>query len=389
MPRILFYVQYLEGIGHVVRAKRIVEELCRRGFTVTLVLGGHPISDFTAAGATVQQLPPLNASPTSYSLLLKPDGTPVDDDYKRARCDQLMATFETLKPHIIITEAYPMGRWAMDFELFPLLERAHTKSPRPLIITSCRDILQMPKKREKSDRSISRFEQFYDHMLIHGDPTFMTIEESFPPIAPLLHRATYTGLVVPEPPAPLGNDQTHFEVLVSGGGGAIAFDVLKHAMQAKAKTALSAARWLALTGPRMPEEQFRKLQTIAKDNDVRLERYMPDLAALMAGARLSVQRAGYNTIADLLMARCRGVLVPDADNNQMEQPRRAERLASLGHAVVVREDQLTTEAMAHAMDQALQLQPPDLNLDVNGAQHSADVIAELWKVHHQPPHLNA
>ena len=62
-PRVLFYVQYLEGIGHVVRARRIVEHLCRAGCRVDLIFGGHPLPEFKAGTATVHYLPPLSAEP--------------------------------------------------------------------------------------------------------------------------------------------------------------------------------------------------------------------------------------------------------------------------------------------------------------------------------------
>ena len=70
---------------------------------------------------------------------------------------------------------------------------------------------------------------------------------------------------------------------------------------------------------------------------MRLERYREGLTDLMRRAQLSIQRAGYNTIADLLIAGCRGVLVPDAAAGQREQPLRAEKLEALDRAVVVPE----------------------------------------------------
>ncbi len=379
-PRILFYVQYLEGIGHVMRAKRIVEELVRRGCRVALVLGGNPIPGFAVAGATIHQLPPVHVGQESYSVLLAEDGTPVDDAFKAARRDQLLEIYQAEQPNILITEAYPMGRWAMHFELEPLLATADADAQRPLILASLRDILQMPKSTEKSDKSIALFQRYYDAMIVHGDPDLVRIEESFPPLAGLIEQAHYTGLVAPVDQNPAVRPATdRFDVIVSGGGGAIGYQVLAAAIAAKPLSAQAEKRWLALAGPRMPEGDYERLARQAEANGVPLERYRDNLVGLMHGAQVSVQRAGYNTIADLLVARCPGVLVPDAGGGQMEQPLRAEKLAALNCAVVVPEDRLDPTALAVAIDRAVALPQRSTEFNLDGAAGAAEKICALWR----------
>ena len=390
-PHVFFYVQYLEGIGHVVRAKRIVEALCAQGCPVTMVLGGLPIEGFTAGPATLHQLPPLSASPASYSTLLKADGTIADDAYKFARRELLAQIFDQAAPDVLVTEAFPMGRWALQFELEPLLAHAHAQAHaqaeaagRPLILASLRDILQMPKRESKWRASVALFERYYDHMLVHGDPALVRIEESFPPLAHLLDRAHYTGLVAPDM-AVDGADgdepRETFDVIVSAGGGAIAHPVLSAAIEAKPHSVMAGASWLALAGPRMPELEYAALASAAADAGVRLERYRDGLAGLISRAQLSIQRAGYNTVADLSRTACRAVLVPDADDNQTEQPLRAAKLAALGRAVVVAEATLDAATMAAAIDQAMARQPETLALDLDGANAAAGIIRALWAAH--------
>lgn len=379
-PRILFYVQYLEGIGHVMRAKRIVEQLVRRGCHVALVLGGNPIPGFDVAGATIHQLPPVHVGQESYSVLLAEDGTPVDEAFKAARRDQLFAIYQAERPNIVITEAYPMGRWAMHFELEPLLALADAEAQRPLILASLRDILQMPKTTEKSDKSVELFQRYYDAMIIHGDPNLVRIEESFPPLAGLIGQAHYTGLVAPVDREPVARPATDmFDVLVSGGGGAIGYQVLAAAIAAKPLSAQAGKRWLALAGPRMSDDDYTRLAQQAEANGVHLERYRDDLVGLMRGAQVSVQRAGYNTIADLLVARCPGVLVPDAGGGQMEQPLRAEKLAALNCAVVVPEERLDPTTLAAAIDRAVALPQRSTEFNLDGAAQAAEKICALWR----------
>ncbi len=75
-----------------------------------------------------------------------------------------------------------------------------------------------------------------------------------------------------------------------------------------------------------------------------IERFRDDFAALLAGCRVSVSQAGYNTVLDILAARARAVLVPFAAERETEQLLRAERLAARGAAELVRESELTPAA---------------------------------------------
>jgi predicted glycosyltransferase len=377
--RVFYYVQYLEGIGHVVRASRIVEALLARGATVTLVLGGERVAGLSLPACEIVELPPLRASRESYSRLLRPDGGPVDTTYEVERRDVLLAAYERASPEVLLTEGYPMGRWAMEFELGPLLDRATAEpSRRPLILASLRDILQVPKDPTKVQRSVDICARYYDGLLVHGDRSLVRVEESFPAITPFLDRVHYTGLVAPvAPPAPAAPSHEAFDVIVSGGGGAIAETVLRAAIAAKYETELAGPRWLALAGPRMADPAFTALGEAAAQAGVELVRYQPDLADLMARARLSIQRAGYNTVCDLLVAGCRAVLVPDGDHGQREQPLRAERLAALGRAVMLDENRLDAPSMAAAIEAALAQDIAAVDLDLGGADVSAQIVLEL------------
>ena len=320
---------------------------------------------------------------------MKPDGTPPSDADKAERRRQILQIFDATHPDVLITEAYPLGRWAMDFELHPLLLRAQERGDRPLILASVRDILQMPKTKAKSERSIALFEEFYDGMLVHGDPAIARIEESFPPVAAFLDKAHYTGLVAPDEkedqPHPIRSSpravDVSVDVIVSAGGGAIGEAVITAAIAAKPMCGLANATWLALAGPRMADDVYERLEAAAAANGIRLERYHANLTALMATASLSIQRAGYNTVADALVARCRCVLIPDADNQQHEQTVRAEQLAGRGAATVLAERELSGRNLAAAIDKAMLTEQASITVDTRGGRRSAELVIELFAAH--------
>ena len=56
--KVMFYVQHLLGIGHLVRASRIASALVSDGQDVTMVTGGMAVDGFPAAQIANIQLPP-------------------------------------------------------------------------------------------------------------------------------------------------------------------------------------------------------------------------------------------------------------------------------------------------------------------------------------------
>jgi predicted glycosyltransferase len=110
-----------------------------------------------------------------------------------------------------------------------------------------------------------------------------------------------------------------------------------------------------------------------------LERFRSDFPSLLARCAASISQAGYNTVLDLLTARCPAVLVPFAAGAETEQTQRAELLAQRGLAQLVREDELTPDRLAQALDRALTMPPlaAAMPLARNGAARSAQLIGEL------------
>src|SRR5262249_6330655 len=104
---------------------------------------------------------------------------------------------------------------------------------------------------------------------------------------------------------------------------------------------------------------------------------------LLAKARLSVSQAGYNTVCDLLRARCRAVLVPFAEGGETEQTDRAGRLGKLGFARVGGEDRLSPESLMEAMLDAPE--PPSHLLDLDGARKTAKLLADRFAARRDPP----
>lgn len=373
--RVFFYVQHLLGIGHLARASRVAAALLDDGFEVLVVTGGAPVPGFPGPALKTLILPPVVTSDKGFSGLADLDGNPVDDAFKDRRRQMLLKAFDDFQPDIVVIEAFPFGRRQMRFELLPLLERISSRLPRPLLVTSVRDILQERIKPGRNEETVELVERYFDLVMVHGDPSFASIGQTFPLASAIEAKVAYTGLVAAPPPDPA---EERFDILVSAGGGA-AGAALVESTVAAARMADDGLAWCLITGPNLPKQAFDAAVADAPPN-FSIFRFRQDFASLLTGARLSVSQAGYNTVCDVLRAGCRSLLVPFTAGGETEQAVRAEQLERLGLATIVAEDALTPEGLLKAVNRALSGPPPQMHgLDLEGARGSAKVLRGLLK----------
>lgn len=377
--RILFYVQHLLGIGHLARASRIATALSARGARVTMVTGGLPVAGFPPPGIDHIALPAVQTAGEGFKGLADAEGQPVGEDFLSHRRDLLLAAFHGLAPDVVVTEAFPFGRRQMRFELLPLLDAIAAASPRPRLYCSVRDILQAQTKPGRDAETVALIRAHFDGVLVHGDPGFVRLEDTFPLADQIADRVVYTGLVAPPRAEPADHG---FDITVSAGGGAVGEGLARAALAALDHLPPD-LRLCLITGPNLPEPARAALSAAATarpKGQITIERFRPDFPALLAASRLSVSQAGYNTVCDILQAGCRAVLIPYAAGGETEQTTRAARLAAMGRAQVIAEDQLDGTVLARAIRTALEAPQPARPIGISdtprldGAWISADIL---------------
>jgi predicted glycosyltransferase len=372
-PRIFFYVQHLLGIGHIARASRIANTLVKDGFEVTVVTGGLPVPGFPGEGVKTIELPPVVASNIGFSGLADVDGQAAGEEFLSRRRDLLLKAFEEARPDVVIIEAFPFGRRQMRFELLPLLDAIETVEPRPKLLSSVRDILQENRKPGRDEETVKLIKDHFDAVLVHGDPEFVRLEDTFPFAVEIADRLRYTGLVAP-PPAPEPSET--FDIIASAGGGAVGLELMRAARGAAALLPADIS-WLLITGPNLPAADFSALSEDAPAN-VTLVRFRKDFPSLLRGAKVSISQAGYNTVGDLLRTRCHSILIPFMAAGETEQTVRAERLRALGLAEILPEDGLTVDDVKAAVERALAAPlRPAISLNLDGAAKSAAIIRSM------------
>ena len=372
--RVLFYVQHLLGIGHLMRAGRVASALQHNGLQVTLVIGGVPVPGFELPGVEQICLPPIAVRDGDFAALVDAQGNLLDESYKQRRSDLLLSTYRSIRPDIVILEAFPFGRRLVRFELLPLIEAIEHSTPKPVLVASIRDILQRRSKPGRAEETAELVRQHFDKVLVHGDPAFVSLADSFPCTAAIADQLVYTGLVGAEALETVANP---FDIIVSAGGGAVGARLVQTSLEAAALLPETGS-WCVITGPNMPMVERARLENRLPAH-VTVEQFRSDFPSLLCSAQLSISQAGYNTVSDILQANCRSIVVPYSAGGETEQADRAARLQHLGLASVLPETLLSGENLASLVRTVLMSKATAVaaRVNTNGANRSAEILKEL------------
>jgi predicted glycosyltransferase len=366
--RIFFYVQHLLGIGHLRRAALIARALVRQDIAVSFISGGAPVADLDLGGGGLVQLPPAFSADAQFSAILDERGRPIDDAWRARRRQILLDEFAAGKFDLLLIEMFPFGRRQFAFELQPLLAAAKARAIP--VAVSLRDILVAKNKPARVAETLALVNEYVDVVLVHGDPTLVGLEATFPAAGEIAPPIVYTGYVAETPRPAAGPIAEGDEILVSVGGGGVGGPLLRAALAARPATRAADAPWRLIAGPNLPQSEFAALGATLPPG-VSLERFRNDFPQLMARSRLSISQAGYNTVMDILSGGVRALVLPFAEGGESEQTLRARLMAARGLLGLV-EPPFEPKPLAAAIDAALmRARPLAGQIDLDGANSSA------------------
>ncbi len=389
-PILLLYCQHSLGMGHLRRSIEIAKALLNK-FQLVFINGGRiPAAIPRPDGIKFIDLPALGMNADgkliSHSKELDLNAA------KEVRREIILELFESLKPDVLLVELFPFGRKKFAFELLTLLRLAVRSQPKPLVVCDLRDILvdERGDQQHFDDRARWISKRYFDAVLMHTDPKFARLEESFRPRQPLTIPVFYTGFVSGK----MEHDQDFDQnpgIVVSAGGGNVGAALFKVAVEAQAIIWQKYQIPMAIVaGPFLPEPDWLWLEEQAQNAPgLNLYRSVPDLKCLLQHARFSISQCGYNTTMDLLKTQVPALLVPYAEAGENEQSKRALKLEKLGLVRVLPEVELTTDTLAQEIDALLAFKPKAVALQMDGASQSTSILFDLLtKLSSQPAELN-
>ena len=377
-PKLLFYVQHLLGIGHLKRATTLARSLNSVGFDITLVSGGKFVPVIDTGGMDFIQLPEVRAADRNFSGLVEEDGSPLSNQTKQTRIETLFTAFERIKPDMLLVEMFPFGRRMLEFEIIPLLERATSSNPRPLIVSSVRDILVEKVETKRTNHMVKMSKKYFDKILVHGDPQFISFDKTFPKAFEISDLLSYTGYVVELDKINIESGGVgKGEVIVSSGSGAVGELILETAIRVRPHTYLSNSTWRLLAGHYMDIEKFKEIKDLAPDGII-VERARPDFIQLLKNCSLSISQGGYNTVMEVLACGANGIAIPYGGGKETEQTLRAKLLEDRGLIKQISEEKLSDKWLVETINQTKNWQNnKQNNLNINGAKNTANLLASL------------
>ena len=381
--KIIFYCQHVLGIGHLFRALEICKALTDH--EVILVTGGPRIDVKFPEHVTVVNLPVLQMD-SEFKGLLGVDKNSSLDQIKKERQKKLLAIVEKESPDIFLLELYPFGRQAFRFELDPLLQAIRNHPSRCGVISSVRDILVEKEKPKHERRALERLDRFFDAVLVHSDPKWFTLKETFLRFDEIKIPVFHTGYIAPQPldnarsriRQQLGIAEDDVMIVASAGGGSVGKPILESATRAFDQLNIEPRpRLFIYTGPYIAESEFEDLKALANSQRIQISRFTSNFLSRLTAADISISMAGYNTTMNILAAGVPALVWPFAANR--EQRLRAERLADRGALKLLDDQDLNPEDLARIVRETLtRAELKKVAIDLNGAANTAQWL-EGWK----------
>ncbi len=388
MKKIMFYCQYHLGMGHLVRSLEILRCLTK-DFKVCFVKAGWEVEGFEVPQEVEVVTLPLLLSENRQVKVA--DSSQDLEEIKQIRKNQLLNVFDKFQPDCLIMEGYPFKKHQFEFELIPLLERVRVAGLETKIVCSFRDIVMAKhyqNRAEVNEKICQLMNQYFDLLLVHSDPKFHSLEESFSRVKDIKSEIRYTGYVAQSPPeySAIANEgcvslkMKKPMILVSVGGGQLGHNLLEAIVEASPVIEKFLPHHIQVfTGPFIPNDKFLQLQKAAANlSNLTLSKYTPNLLAYMEKAQLSISLCGYNTTMNILSTGVRSMILPS--NKDWEQKIRAEKLERLGLAKVIYPQDLTPDRFAQKILANLNRKATVKTfepLDLQGAQKTSAFLQEL------------
>ncbi len=195
--KIIFYCQYVWGMGHLFRSIELVRAFA--GHDVVLVAGGREVDVRLPGHVTLVRLPGLYMD-EQFTTLIPEDAAKTVDDIQRERKDILFSLLEKHQPDVFMIELYPFGRTQFGFEIQPLMDGIRQgRFGEMKVVCSLRDILVEKKDPQAyEERALNLLNTYFDLLLVHSDDQLLALDETFSRMDDIRIPAVYTGFVCPK-----------------------------------------------------------------------------------------------------------------------------------------------------------------------------------------------
>jgi predicted glycosyltransferase len=381
---IIFYCQYVWGMGHLVRSLEFARALS--GHNVTLIAGGQKVEVDLPDHVQLVRLPVLTMD-EKFTRLIPGDSGQSIEQIQQERKNRLYSLLEKKQPDFFIVELYPFGRSIFGYELEPLLadmragQFGHVKA-----VCSLRDILVEKKDPPAyEERVLGKLNRYFDALLVHSDAGLLRLDETFTRVGDINIPLVYTGFITQHATPGAGSrmrreldispDQKL--IVASAGGGRSGYRLLTSVIDAcELLRERLPLRLEVFSGPFMDSEEYKKL-SVRSAPGFRIRRYTKRFLDYLSAADLSISLAGYNTCMNLLVTKVPALVFPYW--RQQEQPMRADKIKKYLPMKVLKEAEMQPASLSRHIAQMLQQNriADGVPIDLDGAANAARFLNQM------------
>ena len=381
---IIFYCQYVWGMGHLVRSLEFARALS--GHNVTLIAGGQKVEVDLPDHVQLVRLPVLTMD-EKFTRLIPGDSGQSIEQIQQERKNTLYSLLEKKQPDFFIVELYPFGRSIFGYELEPLLadmragQFGHVKA-----VCSLRDILVEKKDPPAyEERVLGKLNRYFDALLVHSDAGLQRLDETFTRVGDINIPLVYTGFITQHAtPGAGGRMRRELDIspdqkliVASAGGGRSGYRLLTSVIDAcELLRERLPLRLEVFSGPFMDSEEYKKLSARSAPG-FRIRRYTKRFLDYLSAADLSISLAGYNTCMNLLVTKVPALVFPYW--RQQEQPMRADKIKKYLPMKVLNEAEMQPASLSRHIAQMLQQNRivDGVPIDLDGAANAARFLNQM------------
>lgn len=364
-------------IGSLHRAVALAAELSE-SLDVTILLDENtPIFVDVPKSSNLVYLPPLRVDPDSNVFDFSRSGQLRESIIRRR--DVVLEVFGRLKPGLVVVDNFPFNQHRLRGEVLPMIERAHNGVYGESLVVGTTDAIMVDDSASgdnRADLAASLLEKYFDLVIVQSDPVFARLEEFFNPRNLPLTPIYHTGFVVPDDRARWLDGSPGADILVSAGDGRYGGVLFRTAIEAqRILWPVSQFSMKIVTGPRLPEDEYRDLVRQAEAvASVEIVRVVDSMRAETARARCSVSQCGYHTALNSISTQTPSLFVPCQHSRRGEQIVRAQRLVYWGAGRLLMPHHLNAASLTNDIYQLMQLLPRKIRFDMDGAANAARLI---------------
>lgn len=381
--RVLMYSHDTFGLGHLRRSRAIAHALVDQHKQLTvLIISGSSIAgafDFRARVDFIKIPSVIKLRNGDYTSMSDHIDISETLAMRRAIIESAAINF---RPNVFIVDKEPRG---LRGELDPTLPRLHEMGCENIL--GLREVLDEPivvRDQWARQEAVPTVTNYYDRIWVYGSKDFYDPLSAVPLPNNVRDRIEYVGFLARSIPAtnyPASNSIPEDFILITGGGGGDASELMLQALAAKEYGGGACLPYVMTLGPYMTIREKSKIRKKARAmKEVFVLDFDNQLEHLMSRATAVVAMGGYNTFCELMSFDKRALIVPRT-RPRKEQLIRAERAAEHGLVTMLDQDAAADPAKLFAAIEALPQQPKPseaaYKIDLGGLERLGRTIDEV------------